>query len=55
MADCVFQLMARVGKLTDPFFSGGSYIAAPAASQSHDCLVEIAFLAGLIRTKLGSF
>jgi hypothetical protein len=45
MADCVFQLTARVGKLTDPFFSGGSYIAAAPTSQSNDCLVEIAFLA----------
>ena len=32
-------------KIKHPFFSDGSYIAAPATSQSPDCLVEIAFFA----------
>jgi len=48
----VLQLTARIGKLSTLFFGEGSYIAAPPPSQSHDCLVEIAFLAGLIRASV---
>jgi hypothetical protein len=44
----VLQLTARIGKLSTAFFSDGTYIAAPASSQSPDCLVEITFLLRLV-------
>jgi hypothetical protein len=38
-------------KLKDPFCSDGRFIAQPASSQSHECLVEIARLQGMVSTK----
>jgi len=45
MAEFCLSIDGGIGKLTDPFFPAGSYIAARVSSQSYDCLVEIAFCA----------